>query len=152
MRALSLLLLIALSSTTFAQKKDVREKDVPVSILNSFTAKYPAAKTRTWKTKNGDYEVDFYISLKKHEAKYQADGTWKKTSVKIDKKEVPEVVFNSLKSSEFSNWTLDDTYLVEDIENKDLYMFKVLKGSNVMELLYKSNGDLLKAKNKTDTN
>lgn len=149
MKTLSLLLLIALSSTTFAQKQDVKEKDVPLIILNSFTTKFPEAKTRTWKTKNGDYEVDFYIKLKKHEAKYQADGKWKKTSIEIHKKEVPEVVFNSLKTSEFSNWMLDNTYLVEDIENKDLYLLKVLKGSNVMELLYKSNGDLLKAKNKT---
>lgn len=152
MKSLSLLLLILLSSTISAQKKDVSEKDVPAAIINTFIAKYPTAKTRTWKTKNGDYEVDFYINLKKYEAKYEADGKWKKTSVKINRKEVPEAVFNSFKASEFSNWTLDDTYLVEDSENKNLYMLKAVKGSNVMELLYKSNGELLKAKNKTENN
>jgi putative PepSY-like beta-lactamase-inhibitor len=149
MRPLRILLLLFITSSAFAQKKEIREKDVPPAVIQSFIKKYPEAKTRTWKTKEGEYEVDFYISQKKYEAKYETDGKWKKTSFKINEKEVPSNVMNAFKQSEYGKWSLDDSYSVENTDHKNLYLLKVMKGNNIMELLYTSNGDLLKAKSKS---
>lgn len=141
--------MVLISYPLLAQKKSVKEGEVPEAVKKNFTAKYPDAKTRTWKTKNGNYEVDFYIDMKKYEAKYEGSGEWKKTGMEISKKELPEVVSNAWKSSEFGSWFLDNTEQVETPDHKVLYQLKLTKNGNEMELLYTPSGELMKAKNKS---
>jgi hypothetical protein len=143
-------LLLFLGTSVNAQKKDIKEKEVPQVVLQSLISKYPDAKTRTWKTKDDTYEVDFFIGMKKYEAKFESTGKWKKTSKKIDEKDIPDQVKATFKESEYAKWTIDDVYSVDDSENKDMFLYKVGKGKNIMELLYSSSGDLIKAKNKTE--
>lgn len=150
MKTVMMVLMMLLPAAVFAQKKDVKESDVPAAVKNNFMAKYPNTKNREWKVKNTDYEVDFMMNNKKYEAKYEADGTWKKTSLEISKRDVPAVVINSWKSSEFGKWMLDDAEQVETIEYKMLYLVKVVKGMQEMELLYTPAGELLKAKDKNE--
>jgi hypothetical protein len=70
--------------------------------------------------------------------------------LKIKEKDVPQAVSSSFKASDYAKWTLDDVYLVEDPEYKELYVYKATKGKEIMELVYKPSGDLLKAKSKTE--
>jgi hypothetical protein len=131
-----------------AQKKDVREKEVPAVVLQALLKKYPEAKTRTWKTKNGEYEVDFYKGSKKFEAKFEGDGAWKKTSFKVSEKDVPDAVRAAFRRSEQASWQVDDYYNVEDADAGILWMVKAVKGQETMELYYRPDGDLFKAKSK----
>jgi hypothetical protein len=149
MRKMYLMLLMIFSAVSvMAQKQDVKESEVAAAVRNSFFAKYPDAKTRTWKMKNGEYEVDFFIGMKKYEAKYEADGKWKKTAMDIDKKNLPAEVIDAWRGSDFGKWMLDKIEQVETPEHKALYLVKVIKGMNEMELLYTPAGQLLKAKDK----
>lgn len=142
------LLVFFITSAVYAQKEDVKESSVPEAIKNSFNKKYPDAKHRSWKTKNGDYEVDFYFENKKHESKYTLDGTWQKTTRNINKKDLPAPVIESHNKSEFQSWMIDDIELVETPDYKILYYIKVVKARNVTELLYNPTGELMKAKDK----
>lgn len=148
MKKILVLLLMLLPVVVVAQKKDVRESKVPEAVRASFTKQYPDTKNREWKEKNGDYEVDFTIGNKKYEAKYEADGRWKKTSIDMNKRDVPQAVMKAVEASQFAKWMLDDAELVQTPKYKTLYMVKVVKGFQETELLYTPTGELLKAKEK----
>ena len=150
MKTIGLIIAMLLSGAAIAQKKDIREKEVPSAVFQAFTQKYPEAKTRTWKTKNDEYEVDFYVSMKKYEAKLEADGKWKKTSYKVTERDIPSAVTGAFKASEFAGWSMEDGYSVETPEAKNLVMLKVTRSKDTMELLYSATGDLIKAKKKTE--
>ncbi|MDQ3190431.1 MAG: PepSY-like domain-containing protein [Bacteroidota bacterium] len=143
-----LLIVLFISSAVYAQKENVQETSVPKQIKDNFLAKYPTAKSRSWKTKNGDYEVKFYVENKKHESKYNLDGTWKKTTKNINKKDLPTPVIDSYNKSEFNSWMIDDIELVETPDYKILYYIKVVKARKITELLYDPTGELMKATDK----
>jgi hypothetical protein len=143
-------LLVIAFSCSFGQKQDIAESKVPETIRKDLLSKFPEARGRTWKTKNGDYEVDFYFKSKKHEVKYNSDGSWKKTSWDIDKKEVPAAVFNSLRASDYASWDVDDIEFVKNKESNSLYWIKVEKGKTTAELLFNASGELIKSEEKQD--
>lgn len=148
MKRIVLLMLMLLPLCAVAQKEDIRESKVPEVVLKNFTSKYPKAQDREWKVKNDEYEVDFMIDDKKYEAKYEADGRWKKTSINMSKRDVPEVVMKAVKTTQFAKWMVDDAELVQTPEYATLYLVKLVKGFKIMELLYTPQGELLKAKEK----
>ncbi|HET6243120.1 MAG: PepSY-like domain-containing protein [Bacteroidetes bacterium] len=143
-----LVVILFISCSVYAQKKDVQESAVPKLIKDNFSTKYPDAKNRSWKTKNGDYEVDFNFESKKLEAKYTTDGTWKKTSMNINKKELPSTILESHNKSEFRSWMIDDIKQIETPDYKILYFIRVVKARNITELLYNPLGELMKVTDK----
>ncbi len=143
-----LIMLLLITSTLYAQKKEVQESTIPKQIKENFSSKYPKAKHTSWKIKDGAYEVKFYNENKKHESKYNIDGSWKKTTVNINKKDLPSPVIEALSKSEFNSWMMDDIEIIETPDYKILYYIKVVKARNVTKLLYDPSGELMKVTDK----
>ena len=131
-----------------AQKKDINELNVPAEVRKVFLERFTDAKNKFWKTKNGAYEVDFNLNSNKFEAKFDGDGTWKKTTKNISRSAVPELVINKWKASEYGKWILDKTQQVSTPDYKDLYLLRLIKGRTELEILYDDKGEIMKMKEK----
>lgn len=91
-----------------AQAQEVFQSQVPSLVLNQFKNNHPRATEEEWEVKGDVYKVEFETGWNiDHEEWYQANGELIKHSEEITKKELPELVVNTI-LSDFSGRTIHD--------------------------------------------
>ncbi|GAC1313636.1 MAG: hypothetical protein NVSMB24_37130 [Mucilaginibacter sp.] len=81
----------------------------PEQVTAEFTAKYPGAVLKDWKMDKAGYKAEFKLNHKKYNAVYAADGTWLKSSTKLNwTKDMPVAVKNALKKGKYASFYEDE--------------------------------------------
>lgn len=108
-KQLFLVLLICAVQPYFAQ--DLKEHEVPKLVKTGFSKKYPNVYVYNWewKKKKQVYEAEFKIKGEKYEAYFTDTGTWVKTERDLKEKEIPAVIWNHIKTTEYADWKVEDT-------------------------------------------
>jgi len=125
-----LVIAIALfSSIVIAQAKTTVE--IPKKVSEAFSAKYPSAEIKKWKTAKGDYVAEFNLEKKKFLAHYSAGGEWIKTESKIKlSNNLPDAVKEGLHKSEYASWYINEIKQVEK-PGHNIYTIHVHDGNKL---------------------
>lgn len=92
------------SLTAFAQNS----YNVPQSVESAFSAKYPQARLKKWRSAKDCYTAFFTNDGKKYTAKYSISGAWINTSRDIrHKSSLPENLQSFLRSGTYASWHID---------------------------------------------
>lgn len=125
-----------------------KEGPVPKAVIATFNEKYPDTYVYEWewKKKEGLYEAEFFLKGIKYEAYFTPEGQWQLTERDISRDLVPEAVMDSLFSSEYANWKIDDIEEHSTPEHPLFYEIEVkMKGpKREVYLYYLPDGALLK--------
>lgn len=98
--------------------------EINSTISKFITDKYPGAKiTEIEKEKNG-IEVDILDGKVHRELLFTNEGEWKFTKTEVLAAEVPEIVMDAFKKSQYSNHRIDDIDFY-DTPDKDYYIFEL---------------------------
>jgi hypothetical protein len=124
-----------------AYAQEIKEKDVPATLLTTFKTAFPNAKDVEWKLKDGKYKVEFELNGLDHFAKYGTDGKLIARGMKIRTSELPNAVTTAIKDA-YAARMIDDAYRV-DKDGAAFYLVK-LKGDPETKVLYTADGQVAK--------
>lgn len=149
----------------FTQVQDLKDTlPVPVHIRTAFISRYPNASKVTWyrytpptsmKPEMTDWYYsldpsDYYVSFNWEDADYVAwydNGTWIRSSKRIDNTELPDVVTNMI-SRDYPGFAITDVDLETD-KGQTLYEIDLEKGNMKHVLHVNSAGAVVKHKQRT---
>jgi hypothetical protein len=87
---------------------------IPQKVADSFSAKYPQAKVKQWKTEKAVYIVKFTFKNNNRYAYYSLGGNWLKTESKIKwGANLPAPVKQRFKKSPYSSWNIESIKEIE---------------------------------------
>ena len=127
----------------------ITQDAVPQNAKDHFASMYPGATNAKWDIEKDEIEVEFELNGVKWEGIYDASGNWKKTKRELKKEEVPQVVMDGLKASEFGSWEADDPHEYQTPTHKSLYGFEVKNGSDKRKIFLTPEGQVVPEMTKT---
>jgi hypothetical protein len=117
----SITLIAAIGLISFTVKAQQMNGATPQAVQSAFTAKYPTAQVKKWKTKKDTSVAVFTMSGKKYEAQYAGNGNWLSTARFLHhKSSLPMETREYLKTSKFASWHIDDMKKVH-MPGSDMY-------------------------------
>lgn len=104
--------------------------------------KYPDATVIEIDHDNGKQEIDILDNGKSKEVIFDGDN-WISTSWEISKAEVPSMVMNAFRKSDYGKYRIDDIHFYETPE-RSFYYFDLEHGDNDVHLAIEPNGEIWK--------
>jgi hypothetical protein len=140
--------LILMLFLTFSQinAQELKASAVPDPVRKEFAKKYPDMYVYEWewKRKKGLYKAEFATSGSEYEAYFSPDGKWILTERDISFQQIPQKIIDAIKSSEFSDWKIDDVKEINTPEHSLKYQIEMEKGKSEVYLYFLSDGTRLK--------
>lgn len=117
---------------------------IPVieSIIEEIKQKYPNAKILDIDRENAYIEFDILHENIKKEVIY-SNSEWVYTKWEIRQSQVPEIVMNALRNSEYNNYKIDDIDIHEKPDGL-FYVFELESGNQDIYLTIKPDGTIIK--------
>jgi len=115
---------------------------IPGEMLEAIKKMYPNATFLEFEKKGSFYEVDIKDGIIHKEVLFDSKYQWVSTEWDIRTSDVPDVVMNALKASEYKNYKIDD---VEALEKPDgfFYVFELESGDKDIYVTIKSDGTMV---------
>ncbi len=120
------------------------------AVKSTFDSKYPSATKVSWEMKGGYYVADFNFNKKEASSWLDQQGVWLMTETDSRYEDLPEVIKNAFKASEYGEWHVDDIDMLERPDMETMYILEVEKGNQEYDLYYSPEGILIKAIIDTD--
>lgn len=118
-------------------------KEVPADVKTAFSQKFPDASKVKWSMESEtEWEAEFKMDGKEYSANFDTKGTWLETEYKVEMKDLPDAVKNTLKS-EFEGYEIEEIEMVETADGK-FYELEIEKDDKEMEILIDLNGKVIK--------
>lgn len=139
-----ILSLLFITSISIAQAQRIENKDIPKSIVATFSKMYPQVKTSDvkWKLDKGNYKAEF-SNGKEYEVLIDKYGNWLATEIEITDNDLPQSIKDSIYAGEFKDWKVTQIEQVENNQSKILYELNVVKDGKEYEITYDPNGNLI---------
>ena len=140
-------ILIVVSVVFGACEKDngLPLSEVPIYAQEFFADNYPEASHVVWERYYNQYHVSFTFMEKGSIAKFTYSGDWLITQTPINYSDIPVVVLDSLRNSQFRNWVvsdqnLEDTPTNRKLYNEQLYRLVMYDNTKIKPLYYRPDG------------
>lgn len=140
----SLIIIGALASFCInpANAQKIKANEVPQAVKDSFSKEYPSNPTVQWEKEDGLYEANFKINKKEVSVSLDNSGVIKEVETELAKTELPSAVQAELKKS-YGDYKIEEIAKIVSNETTT-YEAEVEKGESSFELIFDSNGKLLK--------
>ncbi len=142
--------ILMLAFFTFLMGNGYSQDSIPKNARDHFTIAYTAATNVEWDIEGDGIDVTFDLNGVKWKGKYDATGNWLLTKRELDKEELPQVVLNGLKKSEFANWDVKERYEYQTPNHRSLYQFEVKWEDQKKIIFLTPEGKLLPEMTKTE--
>ena len=119
-------------------------------VQQTFHSLYPGAERIDWERSGSYYVADFRYQNNDRSAWFDANGTWLMTETDYTLVRLPEAVRSALLTGDYANWQIEEIDLYERPDTEDIYVIEVEQGGQELDLIYASDGTLLKALTHTD--
>lgn len=127
---------------------DVKRNDnynylpIPAVLSNKIKEKYPDATIIESENKNRKTEIDILQNGKSKEVIFNGND-WEATSWEVRKSEVPSVVMEAFRKSEYGKYRIDDIYFYETT-SENYYLFDLEQGDTDVHITIDLNGKIQK--------
>jgi hypothetical protein len=109
LRVKTIILIAAIGLISYSAMAQKAYNNVPQAVLTAFSAKYPQAQLKGWKTKDNTCIAKFVMNNKKYKASYSNDGNWLNTVRNIrHTSSLPDQARLYLKKSSYASWHIDN--------------------------------------------
>ena len=147
MKKLMIVALLGLMVSQVSAQK-IKESEVPKVVKDAFMKAYPAAKDVKWDKEDGSFEASFDLSKKDMSVLLDDMGMIKEVETEIAKSELPQAIQETLKK-DYAGYKIEETAKIVS-KGVTTYEAEVEKGEKTVELIFDSNGKLLKKTEETE--
>jgi len=142
-------LMIAIALTIGINGCGQSGKNVPASVKESFSKKFPDVSNVKWGKENDkEWEAEFKMDGKEYSANFDNSGTWIETEYEISKNEIPETVKTTI-DKDFQGYKIVESEISETINGK-VYEFLVKKDKQKLEVGISITGEVLNKEQVTE--
>ena len=141
MKKLMMIALLGLMVSQVSAQK-IKESEVPKVVKDAFMKAYPAAKDVKWDKEDGSFEASFDHNKKDMSVVLDEAGMVKEIETEIAKSELPKAALEVLKK-DYADYKIEETAKIVS-KGITTYEAEVEKGEKTFELIFDSNGKLLK--------
>lgn len=123
----------------------ITQANVPAGVVNTFTARFPAATQVEWfsvsssNSSSREIEVEFNHSNQRHEARFDDNGTEKHHSITCFDAPVPQVILAAFRATH-----PNDTIYEWNLRNDGTWKAHFMRGTVKWEATYSATGALIK--------
>lgn len=137
-------------ATNVASAQDLTEAQVPQAVKSAFKAKYADSYAYEWEyeRKYKEYEAEFSIDGVKYDAYFSPNGQWIRTERDIKKAQVPTVIYEAVRGSEFGTWEIDDIDELSTPQYAKVYRVEVEQGIREKYLYITPEGKIVEVRNR----
>jgi len=136
------LVLIALFATTIVTAQDLKQSEVPGTLLANFQKEHPKATDVEWEKEMDNYKVEFDQDNYEHEIWYSASGAMVKMEQDITETMLPQAVAATI-NSKYSGYKIDDCEKLTE-NNKTTYKVELEKGTDEKDVIFNEAGNVEK--------
>jgi hypothetical protein len=147
------ILALLVTSLQAQEKKETtqpeKKVDVPELVKKSFAKEFSTAIKAEWGIeKSGEYEVEFTKDKSEMSALFDETGALLEVETEIEKSELPSAIFASL-SKDFEDYKIDE---IEKNDSRGIitYEMEAKRGKEMFEIVFDTNGTLLKKEAKNE--
>ena len=116
----------------------------PEIVTKAFLQKFPKATEIKWSKENSnEWEASFKLENVTISANYSNTGEWIETETEIPVSKIPEQVIKSINQS-YKGWQIQGGAIIEKAKSDTVYEVDIKSGISKKEVLYKSDGTLIK--------
>ena len=115
----------------------------PEEIIKVIQQKYPNATILEIENEENGMEIDVIHEGVHKEIHFARTGSWIYTEWEILRSQVPAVIMDALKASEYGAYPIDDIHVVER-EGNLFYQFELEVGDKDIHVLFNGNGTIVK--------
>ena len=146
-KKLFLMTLAILSLTFYSCNDDDDNLNVTSEYETIFKSMYPNAERVSWEKEREYFVADFWRNDMNAEAEAWFDNLaeWKITVTEISYEAFPQAVKDGFQSSEYSQWRIEDTDMIERNEMETVYVIEVEQNNLEYDLYFTADGTLVKA-------
>ncbi len=142
-----LILLVAVLFIAFqVEAQSVKQKDVPVAVLENLEAWYPGVSKVKWEMKDGMYEASFLMNKLKNEVVFSSTGEFSSAEAEIKITQLPEAI-STYMTEHFPNQTFEDIEMEMDAHGIVTYSVEI--GDTEYE--FSADGQLLSQESEDDS-
>lgn len=147
MKRMVLLAFIALGAVGLqsCDKDDDKNVQVPDTLRQAFTSRYPNVAYAEWERKGDFYEAEFSENGYENSAWFLPDGTWLMTERDLRYEDLPQNVRQAFESGEYAGWRRDDIDVIEQKDMETKYIIEVEMQNQEYDLIYFEDGTLVSA-------
>lgn len=148
MKKITTLLFISIALITGLQ---AQMRNLPGAVTDSFKAKYPNAKTVSWKDNLTNFEAGFKNGTDTVEmtAQFNNKGEWLQTTKKMSFAQLNNDVQDGFHKSKYTGWEIKDVKQVDETGKETVYKIFVRKNTFEKKYLYFTKQGQLKKEAQT---
>lgn len=119
---------------------------LPDSVKDFITRNYPGARIVEYEIEKGNLEVDIIDTNKSKEIVFDLKNNWLYTKYEVYRQEVPENVMNTLSTSQYKDYRIDDIDCYENKKPKtpSYYRFELKSGNTEIKINIDIDGNIIK--------
>ena len=140
-----IVLLLMLIGGMIVSNDSQAQRKIPASVTEDFKTRFPDAAEVEWSSKLSHFLAEFYVGRVPYEVRYSTKGEWASTDEKIEEKDTPKEVLESLSKSKFSDWEILDIFK-RTIPNGETQYRILIRKNNALKrfMFYDPNGKYIK--------
>ncbi len=149
MKKISLVVAVVLLGG-LAQAQELKESEVPTSVKESFTKRFPNAKEVKWSKESAtEFEAEFKRSGTEQSVNFDQTGKWLVTETEIKTSELPQAVQATI-AKEFAGYKMEEAEKAETFDKGMFYEVALEKGEMNYEVQLSADGKVLKKEEKKE--
>ncbi len=143
MKKISLVIVVILMAG-LAHAQELKVSEVPASVKESFTKRFPNAKEVKWSKESAtEFEAEFESGEMEQSANFDQTGKWLVTETEIKKLDLPEAVLITI-TKEFPGYKVEEAEKGETFDAGIFYEAELEKGKLKYEVQFSGDGKILK--------
>jgi hypothetical protein len=128
---------------TIANAQLIKQTEVPVTVKESFSKKYPGLNVEKWEKQGADYKAEFHLFKADASAVFETNGNFKESEQIIQLYDFPKSAADYC-TANFKGYKIDIITKITDASEKVMFSVEMENGIEHFDAFFDDKGNFIK--------